>query len=1007
MLAWGRYIRESLTDPWAFEDDSGFRAHLRWSMHTTLTWTCLLGFVVAVFHLVVVVGLQLVRTQQAAPAPVTTLRMGSSLLVMALCIVGYLAARSRCSLREGRIFVAIALLVVALGGLPRDWMTESIHTGRLSLLYLAATVAVPLQAWQSLALGVTLLVVIYVGGHHAPLLLRDSGNALPIVEPLLQLGAFTIFLSGLSALFLAYNYEQFRTRKSTQRALETSRTLLDRTEEMAAVGGWEFDITTGRMSWTRQLYRIHGVTPRFEPDLESTMQFYPSEARPIFRSALERCIDEEQPFQLELPLVTANDARRWVRTRGEPHVRSGQTIRVTGMVHDITDRKRVEEELQESENRLLRAQRIAHLGNWERDLKTDTLICSEEMCRIFGWGGTEDITYDRFLETIASDDRSDVRDARSAALAGEDSLDVEYRIERSDGEKRIVHERGEVHRQDGHPVRISGTVLDITERKEMERELRQSRMALAEAQKIARTGHLTINLVTNTVRLSNGCSRLLGLPATTEYEVDDLISLVHPEDRDRVRHAFARMHHEPVHELEYRIIPDGTGTTRWLRERGRPVKDEAGETERIFGVLTDITPQKRRAEERQAREDKIEALYSATGGLLKASSRSEVARLIEELIINTFGYPITCVRLLTDEELLPMRVSPDTQELLPDRPTYHLEDDALVTRAFRSGETLVVDDVSQTSLPYDYGSLRALACVPLGNRGSVSIGSPDVGGIDAFDLQLVEILAGHATGILERIEHEQELVRAKERAEEANELKSAFLANMSHEIRTPLTSIIGFAEAIGERRHEAPSPEDDAKDVLHFANLIEKSGRRLLETLNSVLDFSQLEAGSMNLEPEAVDIADEIEETTELFRPRARDADVELRTEVETRPMYAYADPEALRRILQNLVSNAVKFTEPGGSITLRAQAMDERVQIEVEDTGIGIDSEFVPHLFDAFEQESKGSKRTHEGSGLGLAVAQRLVTLMNGTIDVETAKGEGTRFFVRLPQEEPTPNAS
>jgi PAS domain S-box-containing protein len=527
-------------------------------------------------------------------------------------------------------------------------------------------------------------------------------------------------------------------------------------------------------------------------------------------------------------------------------------------------------------------------------------------------------------------------------------------------------------------------------------------MALAEAQEIAQTGHLTINLASNTVHLSAECSQLLGLTAEVDHEVADFIQLVHPEDRDRVRHAFARMHNEPVHELEYRLSPEGSDAVRWFRERGRPVKDEAGETERIFGVLTDVTKQKRRAQERRDRESKIEALYAATGRLLKASSRDEVAALIEERLINTFGYPITSVRLLDDGDLLPVRVSPQSHELMPERPPYHVEDDTLGSRAFRSGDTVVVDDLRKRSLPLDYGACRSVACVPLGDRGILSIGSPTPEGIDDFDLRLIEILAGNATGVLDRIEREQELVQAKETAEEASELKSAFLANMSHEIRTPLTSIIGFAEAIGDNAPGASPPGENGQEVRHFASLIEKSGRRLLDTLNSVLDFSQLEAGSMQVSPTQVNVEDEVDETVDLFRTRAEDAEVALRTRLPDDPVQAYADPEALRRILRNLVSNAVKFTDPGGTVTIRAAETEERVRIEVEDTGIGIDPEFVPHLFDAFKQESTGNERTHEGSGLGLSVAHRLVNLMHGSIDVDTAKGEGTCFTVRLPQEAP-----
>jgi len=1004
MGKWGQHIQTCLTEPWAFERDADFRAHLRSSMHTSLTWFSGLGLGVALIYLFVLAAIQIATGKTWTPAlsPETALQMGNGFLALALCIIGLIAARAKCSLGEARVFVALTVLIIGLGGMPRDIVAGTIHADRLTPLLMAGIVAVPFQAWQTLALGGSLMGIVVAAAQYGPPLFFGSGSGLSLLAPLLHLGATTVLLTGLSGLFLAYRYEQFRARQSTRQALQTSRTLLHRTEEMAQVGGWELDVSTGRMSWTEELYHIHSVPLRFEPDLSSTIGFYAPEAQPVFRSALNRCIEEGQTFQLELPFITSHGARRWVRTRGEAHVEDGTTTRVTGMVHDITDRKTMEQELRQSEKRLRRAQRIAHLGNWERDLETDTLLCSGEMRRIFGWSEDEEITYDTFLDTIHPDDRPDLRDARSAAVAGDASLDVEYRIERPDGEERIVHERGEVHREDDHPVRITGTVLDITERKEMERELRESRMALAEAQQIAQTGHLTIDLVNNTVRLSEECSRLLGLTANVDHEVNDLLGLVHTDDRDEVRHAFARMHHEPVHELEYRISPRGTNEVRWLRERGQPVKDDAGETERIFGVLTDVTEQKKRARERRERERKIEALYSATGRLLKASSRSEVAALIEELLINTFGYPIITVRLLDEDQLLPVRVSPQARELMPERSPYHVDDDTIGSRAFRSGETVVINDLRKHALALNYGALRTMACVPLGRRGLLSIGSPDPDGVDAFDLRLVEILASHATVVLDRIEREQELRRAKETAEEASELKSAFLANMSHEIRTPLTSIIGFAEAIGERGPNAPSPGGNGQEVPHFASLIEKSGRRLLETLNSVLDFSQLEAGSMSLTPHQVDVNEQIEETLELFHTRAADADVELNMTLPDAPLYAYADPEALRRVLRNLVSNAVKFTDAGGSITIRAAQTTSGIQLEVEDTGIGIDPEFIPHLFDAFEQESTGSKRTHEGSGLGLAVAKRLVNLMHGSIDVDTTKGEGTCFTVQLPQEAP-----
>jgi signal transduction histidine kinase len=223
-------------------------------------------------------------------------------------------------------------------------------------------------------------------------------------------------------------------------------------------------------------------------------------------------------------------------------------------------------------------------------------------------------------------------------------------------------------------------------------------------------------------------------------------------------------------------------------------------------------------------------------------------------------------------------------------------------------------------------------------------------------------------------------------------MKSVFLANMSHEIRTPLTSMIGFAEVIGdevEANEEGPIPR--------FAHLIEESGHRLLETLDSVLNLSKLEAGEMELSPESIPFADEVRETAELFGPQAEEAGIDLRVYTPDESLRGYADPGGLRIVLRNLISNALKYTEDG-AVCVRAERQNGAAMIEVEDTGIGMNPDEASALFEAFRQESEGITREYEGSGLGLAVTKRVVDQMDGSIDVETEKGKGSCFTVSLP---------
>jgi signal transduction histidine kinase len=204
---------------------------------------------------------------------------------------------------------------------------------------------------------------------------------------------------------------------------------------------------------------------------------------------------------------------------------------------------------------------------------------------------------------------------------------------------------------------------------------------------------------------------------------------------------------------------------------------------------------------------------------------------------------------------------------------------------------------------------------------------------------------------------------------------------------------VGFAEVLDDF---------DLGEADRFADLIERSGNQLLDTIDSVLDLSKLEAGSVRPDYESTDVIQEVTEAIELVAPRADEADLTLRTKMPSASITAELDRGAFRRILHNLLSNAIKFTDAGGTVTVRTREAPHTVEVDVEDTGVGIDDDFMPALFDAFEQPSDATADA-QGTGLGLAVTQRLVRLMDGTIEVESTKGEGTCFTVRLPRD---PNA-
>ena len=408
------------------------------------------------------------------------------------------------------------------------------------------------------------------------------------------------------------------------------------------------------------------------------------------------------------------------------------------------------------------------------------------------------------------------------------------------------------------------------------------------------------------------------------------------------------------------------------------------------GAITDITERKRHEQKLKRRRQDIEALYETTRGLFRAESREAVYDRIHGVLRRVFDYDLVSTETQEKNVIRPVRTDRSGGVEVPVPGPHPADDNSIAARVLQDGETTVVTDLNSPENDIDYGALRSAAGVPIGEQGVVIVGRVGEKSFDRFNLRLVEVLAGYAALVLGRLEREDKLRGAKEEAEDAARLKASMLANMSHEIRTPLTSIIGFAEAIGKE-------VDGRAKVARFAGLIEGSGQRLLDTLDAVLNLSKLEAGQMGLESRPVDLAEQAERIADQLRPQAEDDGLALM--VEAGSVETQADEGGVQIVLQNLLSNAIKYTGEGGEVRVRVYQNENEAILDVEDTGIGMEPEVAETLFEPFRQASEGLDREYEGTGIGLAVVRRAVEQMDGTVDVETEKGEGSRFTVRLPR--------
>jgi signal transduction histidine kinase len=303
-------------------------------------------------------------------------------------------------------------------------------------------------------------------------------------------------------------------------------------------------------------------------------------------------------------------------------------------------------------------------------------------------------------------------------------------------------------------------------------------------------------------------------------------------------------------------------------------------------------------------------------------------------------------------------------------------------------------------------SPRSLLVQPLATSqrlvGAMTLSRQRVDPFTELDGAILKVITNQAAiaidngRLYEQLEaHLEELEAANAQIAEVSRLKSEFLANMSHELRTPLNAILGFSELLRDDL-AGKITEKQRKDCL---DNIYTSGRHLLSLINDVLDLTKIEAGRMDLVYEEFTLESALREVLNVVRALAMKKEIQIVSSVEPPDLVLVADKNKIKQVLYNLLSNAIKFTGQAGRVQVRGARLDEeRLRVQVQDSGIGIPAELQHKIFGAFYQVQSASNREYPGTGLGLALTKRLLELHGGTIEFQSAPGEGTTFTAVVP---------
>lgn len=633
---------------------------------------------------------------------------------------------------------------------------------------------------------------------------------------------------------------------------------------------------------------------------------------------------------------------------------------VIAVARDITERKKAEEAEKSLQNQLRAVLDTVPSYIFAKDYDGKFLMVNKSLADLFGVT-PEEVAGKTDADYGATKDQIDwyVTADRKVIDSGKPLLIKEERVLRKDGSLGWFQTNKVPYRHPGvDKPAILGVAVDITERKKVEEALIESEERLRLAMTVTKQGWFDLNLQTGEIEVSPEYARMLGFePDEFKTNLKIWKKNIHPNDRDYILKIF----HEGIEKgeaipLEYRRHTK-SGDYIWIHSIGRIFEyDSDNKPLRMIGTQTDIT-------ERKKAEEEITMLAFALKSINECVNIADINNniiFVNQAFLDTYGYE--------ESEILGKNINVVSSDKNPRNINKKILEAALNDEW--KGE-LINTRKDGSEFPI-YLSATSI----LDNN-------------DKF-----VALIGVSIDISERIKTEKALREAKDKAEEMNKLKSNFLANMSHELRTPLHGILGFSEILQEK--------ENLNEIKPIAETINRSGKRLLNTLNQILDLSSLEANTRKVDCKFIDVMEVVRDSINLYRAESERKNIELFYSPVNTPVIAFTDQKIIYDTLNNLINNAIIYTRKGKiKVKVSEEKSDEKnnIIIHVIDTGVGINEDDLKIIFDEFRQVSEGWGRSHGGSGLGLSICKRYAELLGGSISVTSKPGSGSDFKLVIPK--------